>query len=46
MDEEMLIKQRWQLYFHNLLNNKGDGDIVFGDLKHSKRHRDYGIVGA
>ncbi|XP_070045238.1 uncharacterized protein [Nicotiana tomentosiformis] len=38
MDEAM-IKRIWQTYFHKLLNEKGDRDIVFGDLEHfESRH--------
>nr|XP_033517544.1 uncharacterized protein LOC117281807 [Nicotiana tomentosiformis] len=35
------IKQRWQTYFHKLLNKKGDGDIVIGELEHFESHRDF-----
>ncbi|KAG5585502.1 hypothetical protein H5410_045936 [Solanum commersonii] len=34
--EESSIKQRWRRYFHKLLNEEGDRDIVLGDLAHSK----------
>ncbi|KAG5597411.1 hypothetical protein H5410_038643, partial [Solanum commersonii] len=34
--EETSIKQRWRRYFHKLLNEEGDGDIVLGDLAYSK----------
>ncbi|WMV36648.1 hypothetical protein MTR67_030033 [Solanum verrucosum] len=40
--EETSIKQRWRRYFHKLLNEEGDGDIVLGDLVHSERLRDFG----
>ncbi|WMV16255.1 hypothetical protein MTR67_009640 [Solanum verrucosum] len=40
--EETSIKQRWRKYFHKLLNEEGDGDIVLGDLAHSERLRDFG----
>ncbi|KAJ8548041.1 hypothetical protein K7X08_021277 [Anisodus acutangulus] len=40
--EEAHIRQRWLSYFHILLNEKGDGDIVLGDLEHSSRYRDFG----
>ncbi|KAG5602889.1 hypothetical protein H5410_034259 [Solanum commersonii] len=40
--EETSIKQRWRRYFHKLLNEEGDGDIVLGDLAHSERFRDFG----
>ncbi|KAK4376815.1 hypothetical protein RND71_003111 [Anisodus tanguticus] len=39
--EEAHIRQRWQSYFHKLLNEKGDGDIMLGDLEHSGRHGDF-----
>ncbi|KAG5631295.1 hypothetical protein H5410_003012 [Solanum commersonii] len=40
--EETAIKQRWRSYFHKLLNEKGEADIVLGDLAHSERLRDFG----
>ncbi|KAG5599849.1 hypothetical protein H5410_031219 [Solanum commersonii] len=40
--EETSIKQRWRRYFHKLLNEEKDGDIVLGDLAHSERLRDFG----
>ncbi|KAG5581992.1 hypothetical protein H5410_052619 [Solanum commersonii] len=40
--EETSIKQRWQRYFHKLLNEEGDGDVVLGDLAYSERLRDFG----
>ncbi|WMV29994.1 hypothetical protein MTR67_023379 [Solanum verrucosum] len=40
--DETSIKQRWRRYFHKLLNEKGGGDIVLGDLAHSERLRDFG----
>ncbi|XP_059284900.1 uncharacterized protein LOC132038212 [Lycium ferocissimum] len=40
--QETRIRQRWQSYFHELLNERGDRDIVLGDLEHSDRHRDFG----
>ncbi|XP_070029348.1 uncharacterized protein [Nicotiana sylvestris] len=36
------IKRKWQTYFHKLLNEKGDRDIVLGELEHSESHRDLG----
>ncbi|KAG5606363.1 hypothetical protein H5410_027855 [Solanum commersonii] len=39
LTKETLIKQRWQPYFHQLLKEVGDKDIVLGDLEHSKRHQ-------
>ncbi|XP_070045209.1 uncharacterized protein [Nicotiana tomentosiformis] len=35
------IKQRWQTYFHGLLNDEGDWDIVLGNLGHSESLRDF-----
>lgn len=40
--EETLIRRRWQSYFHKLLNEERDKDIVFGDLNHSKWSREFG----
>ncbi|XP_019259281.1 PREDICTED: uncharacterized protein LOC109237425 [Nicotiana attenuata] len=40
MDEAM-IKRRRHPYFHKLLNEKGDRDIVLGNLEHSKRCHDF-----
>ncbi|KAG5600776.1 hypothetical protein H5410_032146 [Solanum commersonii] len=40
--EETSIKQRWRTYFHKLLNEEGDRDIVLGDLAYSERFRDFG----
>ncbi|KAG5617864.1 hypothetical protein H5410_017688 [Solanum commersonii] len=40
--DEISIKQRWQRYFHKLLNEKGGGDIVLNDLAHSEGLRDFG----
>ncbi|XP_075098977.1 uncharacterized protein LOC142175871 [Nicotiana tabacum] len=39
--EDVQIKRRWQMYFHKLLNDKGDRDIVLGELEHSEYHRDF-----
>ncbi|XP_019226321.1 PREDICTED: uncharacterized protein LOC109207784 [Nicotiana attenuata] len=39
--EEAQIRQRWQSYFHKLLNEEGDGNIVLGQLGHSESHRDF-----
>ncbi|XP_070007196.1 uncharacterized protein [Nicotiana sylvestris] len=36
------IKRRWQAYFHKLLNEEGDRDIVLGELGHSENHHDFG----
>ncbi|XP_059310991.1 uncharacterized protein LOC132062434 [Lycium ferocissimum] len=40
--EDALIRRRWQSYFHKLLNDEGDRDIVLGDLEYSERCRDFG----
>ncbi|XP_070014687.1 uncharacterized protein [Nicotiana sylvestris] len=40
--EDDQIKKRWQTYFHKLLNEKGDSDIVLGELEHSESYRDFG----
>lgn len=40
--DETSIKQRWQAYFHKLLNDKGDRDIELGDLAHSHILWDFG----
>ena len=40
--QEARIRQRWQSYFHELLNEGADRDIVLGDLEHSDRRRDFG----
>ncbi|XP_070041150.1 uncharacterized protein [Nicotiana tomentosiformis] len=40
--ENSQIKKRWQTYFHKLLNEEGDQDIMLGELEHSESHRDFG----
>ena len=40
--DETSIKKRWQAYFHKLLNEEGDRDIVLGELAHSESLRDFG----
>ncbi|KAG5604170.1 hypothetical protein H5410_025662 [Solanum commersonii] len=40
--DEISIKQRWQRYFHKLLNEEGGGNIVLNDLAHSEGLRDFG----
>ncbi|XP_016452477.1 uncharacterized protein LOC107777029 [Nicotiana tabacum] len=40
--EHAQIRRRWQTYFHKLLNEEGDRDIVLGDLEHSEICRDFG----
>ncbi|XP_070041242.1 uncharacterized protein [Nicotiana tomentosiformis] len=39
--EEAQIKQRWQSYFHKLLNEEGDRNILLGELGHSNSHQDF-----
>ncbi|XP_075101957.1 uncharacterized protein LOC142177374 [Nicotiana tabacum] len=39
---EAQIKRRWQTYFHRLMNEDGDMDIMLGVLGHSVSHRDFG----
>ncbi|XP_019230029.1 PREDICTED: uncharacterized protein LOC109210997 [Nicotiana attenuata] len=39
--EDAQIKRRWQTYFHKLLNDEGERDIVLGELEHSECHRDF-----
>ncbi|XP_070056706.1 uncharacterized protein [Nicotiana tomentosiformis] len=40
--EDAQIKRRCETYFHKLLNEEGDQDIVLGKLEHSESHRDFG----
>ncbi|XP_070043031.1 uncharacterized protein [Nicotiana tomentosiformis] len=40
--EDSQIKKRCQTYFHKLLNEEGDRDIVLGELEHFESHRDFG----
>ncbi|XP_070046509.1 uncharacterized protein [Nicotiana tomentosiformis] len=39
---EAQIKRRWKTYFHKLLNEEEDRDIVLGELGHSESHRKFG----
>ncbi|KAM3324817.1 hypothetical protein P3S67_005969 [Capsicum chacoense] len=39
--EDGHIKDRWQSYFHRLLNDKGDRAIELGELEHSEECRDF-----
>ncbi|PHT31461.1 putative protein phosphatase 2C 33 [Capsicum baccatum] len=39
--EDGHIKNRWQSYFHRLLNDKEDRAIVLGELEHSEERRDF-----
>nr|XP_009592477.1 uncharacterized protein LOC104089321 [Nicotiana tomentosiformis] len=41
--EEACIKRRWQDYFHRLLNEEGDRNIVLGELVNSGSQRDFGF---
>ncbi|XP_016459178.1 uncharacterized protein LOC107782753 [Nicotiana tabacum] len=40
--EDAQIRRRWQTYFHKLLNEEDDRNIVLRDLEHSEDHRDFG----
>ncbi|XP_047258345.1 uncharacterized protein LOC124890582 [Capsicum annuum] len=40
--EDSLIRERWQSYFHKILNGEGDKGFVFGDLENSEECLDYG----
>ncbi|XP_060201884.1 uncharacterized protein LOC132630311 [Lycium barbarum] len=40
--EDALIRRRWQSYFHKLLNEEGDRNIVLGELELSESRRDFG----
>ncbi|XP_019246380.1 PREDICTED: uncharacterized protein LOC109226029 [Nicotiana attenuata] len=35
------IKRRWQTYFHKLLKEEGNQDIMLGELGHSESHHDF-----
>ncbi|XP_070055997.1 uncharacterized protein [Nicotiana tomentosiformis] len=39
--EEAQLKQRWQTYFHKLLNEEGERNIMLGGLGHSESHQDF-----
>ncbi|XP_075091767.1 uncharacterized protein LOC142171940 [Nicotiana tabacum] len=41
--EEACIRRRWQEYFHRLLNEEGDRNIVMGELENSESQRDFGF---
>ncbi|XP_075095153.1 uncharacterized protein LOC142173458 [Nicotiana tabacum] len=41
--EEACIKRRWQEYFHRLLNDEGDRNIMLGKLENSESRRDFGF---
>ncbi|XP_070039096.1 uncharacterized protein [Nicotiana tomentosiformis] len=41
LTEDAQIKKRWQTYFHELLNEKRDRDIVLGELEHPESQRDF-----
>ncbi|XP_060190818.1 uncharacterized protein LOC132620134 [Lycium barbarum] len=40
--EDSLIRRRWQSYFHKLLNEERDRNIVLGKLELSECYRDFG----
>nr|XP_016484574.1 PREDICTED: uncharacterized protein LOC107805102 [Nicotiana tabacum] len=40
--ERAQIRQRWQFYFHKLLNEERDKGIVLGELEYSERQQDFG----
>ncbi|XP_075102903.1 uncharacterized protein LOC142177598 [Nicotiana tabacum] len=40
--DETLIRRRWQIYFHKLLNEEGDRRVVLGELEHSESWWDFG----
>ncbi|PHT35677.1 Acyl-coenzyme A oxidase 3, peroxisomal [Capsicum baccatum] len=40
--EDVLIRKRWQSYFHKLLNDEGNKGFALGDLENSERCRDNG----
>ncbi|XP_047249882.1 uncharacterized protein LOC124885686 [Capsicum annuum] len=40
--ENALIKERWNSYFHKLLNDEGDKGFMLEDLEKSEKCRDYG----
>ncbi|XP_070050451.1 uncharacterized protein [Nicotiana tomentosiformis] len=42
LSDEALIRRRWQTYFHKLLNEEGDRNIVLGDLEYSESRPDFG----
>ncbi|XP_070022310.1 uncharacterized protein [Nicotiana sylvestris] len=39
--EEAQIRQKWQSYFHKLINEAGDRNIILGQLGHFESHRDF-----
>ncbi|XP_070013920.1 uncharacterized protein [Nicotiana sylvestris] len=41
--EETCILHRWQEYFHRLLNEEGDRNIVLGELENLESQRDFGF---
>ncbi|XP_070033047.1 uncharacterized protein [Nicotiana tomentosiformis] len=42
LTEDAQIKRTWQTYFHELMNEKKDRDIVLGELEHPESQRDFG----
>ncbi|XP_070012996.1 uncharacterized protein [Nicotiana sylvestris] len=43
--ENAQIKRRWQTYFHKLLNEEEDRDIVLDELERFESRRDFGYCG-
>ncbi|XP_070050891.1 uncharacterized protein [Nicotiana tomentosiformis] len=41
--EEVCIRRRWHEYFHRLLNEEGDRNIMMGELENSESLRDFGF---
>ncbi|XP_075091464.1 uncharacterized protein LOC142171676 [Nicotiana tabacum] len=41
--EEACIRRRWHEYFHRLLNEEGDRNIMMGELENSESLRDFGF---
>ncbi|XP_019244283.1 PREDICTED: uncharacterized protein LOC109224152 [Nicotiana attenuata] len=41
--EEACIRHRWREYFHRLLNEEGDRNIMLGELENSESRRDFGF---
>ncbi|XP_075077137.1 uncharacterized protein LOC142163883 [Nicotiana tabacum] len=39
--EDAQIKQRWQSYFHRLLDEEGDKNIMLGELGHFESHQNF-----
>ncbi|XP_009775131.2 uncharacterized protein LOC107766903 [Nicotiana tabacum] len=41
LTKDAQIKRRWQDYFHRVMNEEEDIDIVLGELAHSRSHQDF-----